>query len=93
MAGTNTYKLYEVMYEEEMKNEKPKNLLPRGTHACFLEELVSNLMFPEETAKHLAMLKDMDNSLHQRFPGISLVCQEETNISKLLTHTESASSE
>ncbi len=62
MAGTNAYKLYEVMYEEEMKKQEPRNLPPRWTHACFLEELVSNLMFPEETAKHLAMLKDMDDS-------------------------------
>jgi hypothetical protein len=61
VAGTNAYKLYEVMYEEEMKKQEPK--VPSWwMHACFLEELVSNLMFSEETAKHLAMLKDMDDS-------------------------------
>jgi hypothetical protein len=32
-------------------------------HAHFLAELVSDLMFPEETAKHLALLKDMDSSM------------------------------
>ncbi len=46
-----------------MKNQEPKNVPPRWTHTCFLEELVSNLMFPEETAKHLAMLKDRDDSM------------------------------
>jgi hypothetical protein len=60
VAGTNVYKLYEVMYEEEIKKQEPKNVLPRWTHACFLEKLVSNLMFPEETAKHLATLNRED---------------------------------
>jgi hypothetical protein len=62
VAGTNAYKLYEVMYEEEMKKQELKNVPPWWTHACFLEELVSDLMFPEETAKYLAMLKDMEDS-------------------------------
>jgi hypothetical protein len=53
--------MYEVMYEEEMKKQEPKNLPPQWTHACFLEELVFNLMFPEETAKHLTMLKEMED--------------------------------
>jgi hypothetical protein len=63
VAGTNAYKQYEVLYEEEMKNQEPKNLPPWWTHAHFLEELVYNLMFPEEAAKHLARLKDMDDSM------------------------------
>jgi hypothetical protein len=50
------------MYDEELKKHGWKNVLPRWTHACFIEELVSDLMFPEETAKHLAIRKNMDNS-------------------------------
>ncbi len=62
MARTNRYKIYKVMYDEELKKHGRKNVLSRWTHACFIEELVSDLMFPEETAKHLAMLKNMDDS-------------------------------
>ncbi len=63
-GGWNKRKMYEVMlYEEEMKKQELKSLLPRWTHACFLEELVSNLMFSKQTAKHLPMLKDMDSSM------------------------------
>ena len=58
----NVYKIYEVMYDEERKKHGRKNVPPRWTHACFIEELVSDLMFPEETAKHLVMLKNMDDS-------------------------------
>ncbi len=63
VAGTNPYKLHEVMYEEEMKKHEPKNVPPWWTHARFLEELVSDLMCPEETAKNLAMLKNMDDAM------------------------------
>jgi hypothetical protein len=61
VARTNAYKIYEVMYDEELKKHGRKNVPPRWTHACFIEELVSDLMFPEETAKHLVMLKNMDD--------------------------------
>ncbi len=54
--------VYEVMYEEEMKKQEQKNFPPQWTHARFLKELVSDLMFPEETPKHLAMLKDINDS-------------------------------
>ncbi len=62
MARTNAYKIYKVMYDEELKKHGQKNVPPRWTHARFMEELVPDLMFPEETAKHLAMLKNMDDS-------------------------------
>jgi hypothetical protein len=62
VARMNAYKIYKVMYDEERKKHGRKNVPPQWTHACFIKELVSNLMFPEETAKHLAMLKNMDNS-------------------------------
>ncbi len=62
MVRSNAYKIYEVMYDEELKKHGRKNVPPWWTHACFIKELVSDLMFPEETAKHLPMLKNMDDS-------------------------------
>ena len=61
VARANAYKIYEVMYDEEKKNG-PEGVPPRWTHCRFIEELVSDLMFPEETAKHLTLLKEMDDS-------------------------------
>jgi hypothetical protein len=64
VARTNGYKIYEVMYDAKLKKHRWKNVPPRWTHASFNKELVSNLIFPDETAtaKHLAMLENMDNS-------------------------------
>jgi hypothetical protein len=61
VAGTNAYKIYEAIYDEEEKKDE-EVLPPRWTHLRLLEELVSDLIFPEETAKHLATLTMMDDT-------------------------------
>jgi hypothetical protein len=63
VARANAYKIYEVMYDEELKKNGPEGVPPRWTHIRFIEELVSDLMFPEETAKHLTLLKEVDDSI------------------------------
>ena len=49
MAGVNAYKIYEIIYDEEVAKKTP-NLPPKWTHARFLEELVYDLVFPGRTA-------------------------------------------
>ena len=50
VAGVNAYKIYEVMYEEEVAKKTP--LLPKKwTHAQFLEELVYDFIYPNRSAK------------------------------------------
>jgi hypothetical protein len=61
VAGVNAYKIYEVMYEEQKRLDK-NSVPPRWSHARFLEELVSDFMFPGETSKHLHALQSLDDS-------------------------------
>ncbi len=51
VAGVNAYKIYEVMYEEERKKGTP-GLPPKWTHACFLEELVYDFIFPKRSVNN-----------------------------------------
>ena len=44
VAGVNAYRIYEVIYDEEVKKKMP-DLPPRWTHARFLEELVYDFVF------------------------------------------------
>jgi hypothetical protein len=62
VARTNAYKIYQVMYDEELKKNGLESVPPQWTHARFIEELVYDLMFPDETAKHLALLKANEDS-------------------------------
>jgi hypothetical protein len=75
VAGVNGYKIYEVLYDDE-KKEGRINLPAKWTHAEFLEELVSDLLIPEQSKKHVDLLRQMeDNNLAS---SVNLTCSFRT---------------
>jgi len=52
VAGVNAYKIYEVMYEEEVAKKTP-GLPKKWTHAQFLEELVYDFIFPKRSVNDM----------------------------------------
>ena len=61
VAGVNGYKIYDVFYEDE-KKEGRINLPAKWTHAEFLEELVYDLLIPEQSKKHVDLLRRMEDN-------------------------------
>ena len=68
VAGVNAYRIYEVMYDEEVAKGTP-GIPPRWSHARFLEELVYDFIFPNRS-----MNKSSDDSTnkHQFAPFLHL---------------------
>jgi hypothetical protein len=60
VAKVNSYKIYVAMWDEEKK--KGRTDLPgKWSHAEFVEQLVYDLIFPEQTMAHRALLHNIDD--------------------------------
>ena len=51
MAQVNAYKIYQYMWDEE-KAKGRRDLPEKWSHAEFIEQLVYDLIFPEQTVVH-----------------------------------------
>jgi hypothetical protein len=57
VAGVNAYKIYEFMWLEQKATGRT-DLPTKWTHAEFIEQLVYDLIFPDQTMAHRALLKE-----------------------------------
>lgn len=83
VAGVNAFKIYDVLYEDE-KKEGRINLPPKWTHAKFLEELVYDLLIPEQSQKHVDWLRWMEHN--ELSSSVNITCSvpeeyEDTDLS------------
>jgi hypothetical protein len=78
VAGVDTYKIYEVLYDKEEAKRMP-GLPPRWTHARFLEELVYDFVFPGRSCRKSADSVSMSLSTNDSSMRSFSVFQEEIN--------------
>jgi hypothetical protein len=66
------------MWQEEKENKRV-DLPPKWTHAKFLEQLVYDMVFPQQTILHWNSLRDDDDSsrLLSSFGGLSSFQEDE----------------
>ena len=78
VAATNGYKIYCTMWDEDKKKGRT-DLPKKWSHAEFLEQLVYDMIFPQQTILHRDMLLRNDHELSlSSFGGLGLL-QEEDN--------------
>ncbi len=72
VAATNGYRIYVEMWQVEKEKERV-DLPPKWTHAEFLEQLVYDMVFLQQTIFHWNLLRDDDDSsqLLSLFGGLS----------------------
>jgi hypothetical protein len=78
VAGVNTYKIYEVLYDKEGAKRMP-GLPPRWTHARFLEELMYDFVFPGQSRRKSADSVSAGSSTNDSSMRLFSVFQEEIN--------------
>jgi hypothetical protein len=58
----NAYKIYQYMWDEEKAKER-RDLPEKWSHAEFIEQLVYDLIFPEQTVVHQEALQEEEDDL------------------------------
>jgi hypothetical protein len=61
VAGVIGWKIYDALYEEQKKKNRP-GLPPKWSHAGFLEQLVYDFILPGQTKKHVDLLRETDDA-------------------------------
>ena len=55
----NAYKIYMAMWDNENKEKEKWDQAVRWSHAEFIEQLIYNFIFPQQTVLHLDALRRM----------------------------------
>lgn len=60
VAGVNAYKIYTAMWDKENKEKEKQDQAVRWSHAEFIEQLIYDFIFPQQTVLHRDALREDD---------------------------------